>query len=208
MTPGAPSFRACGRRALLVEYPDEASTQAVLAEALRRRGQGWLPELDDLVPAARTILFDGVDHPDRLAAELTSWRPAAVAAPDGPVVEVPVTYDGPDLDLVATHCGLTPSEVVAAHTAVTHRVAFCGFAPGFAYLAGGALGRPVPRRAQPRPAVPAGAVALAGDMTGVYPRSSPGGWQLIGRTDLVVWDPHRDPPALLAPGTQVRFRAR
>lgn len=117
-------------------------------------------------------------------------------------------YDGPDLAAVAELTGLTEEEVVAAHTGSSWQVAFGGFAPGFAYLAGGDPRLQVPRRDQPRTTVPAGSVGLAGEFSGVYPRASPGGWQLIGRTDLVLWDLDRDPPALLAAGLRVRFEAR
>ena len=119
------------------------------------------------------------------------------------VVEIPVRYDGPDLADVAAHWGVDEAEVARVHAGAEYRVAFCGFAPGFGYLTG--LPREVPRRATPRTSVPAGSVALAGPYTGVYPRASPGGWQLIGTTDAVLWDHTRVPAALLAPGTRVRF---
>ena len=127
------------------------------------------------------------------------------AAPEGAVVEVAVHYDGPDLAEVADLTGLTPAEVVDAHTGTPWTVAFGGFAPGFGYLVGGDPRLRVPRREVSRPSVPAGSVGLAGEFSGVYPRPSPGGWQLIGSTDAVLWDVERDPPALLAPGTTVRF---
>jgi biotin-dependent carboxylase-like uncharacterized protein len=130
---------------------------------------------------------------------------APVAGADARVVEVPVVYDGPDLDEVAELTGLTRDEVVRAHTGTPWRVGFGGFAPGFAYLVGGDPRLRVPRRCEPRPRVPAGSVGLAGEFSGVYPQDSPGGWQLLGTTDAVLWDPDRDPPALLGPGTTVRF---
>jgi KipI family sensor histidine kinase inhibitor len=120
-------------------------------------------------------------------------------------VEIPVTYDGPDLAEVARLTGLPADEVVRRHAAAEYVVAFSGFAPGFGYLTGLPAELRVPRRDSPRTAVPAGSVAVAGEFTGVYPRRSPGGWQLLGRTDAVLWDPERDPPALLVPGTRVRF---
>ncbi len=120
-------------------------------------------------------------------------------------MEVRVRYDGPDLDEVARLTGLTVAEVVAAHTGTPWRVAFGGFAPGFAYLVGGDPRLRVPRRATPRPSVPAGSVGLAGEFSGVYPRSSPGGWQLLGTSEAPLWDERRDPPALLGPGALVRF---
>src|SRR5699024_2039294 len=124
-----------------------------------------------------------------------------------PAVTVAVAYDGPDLDDVATATGLAPEEVIAAHTGTEWTVAFTGFAPGFGYLVGGDRRLNVPRRDAPRTAVPAGSVGLAGSFSGVYPRPSPGGWQLIGRTDARLWQPDRDPPALLRPGMTVRFEA-
>lgn len=123
----------------------------------------------------------------------------------GREVVIPVTYQGPDLDEVARLTGLSAGEVVDAHTGTPWRVAFGGFAPGFAYLVGGDSRLQVPRRDAPRPRVPAGSVGLAGEFSGVYPRESPGGWQLIGRTDAVMWDVDREPPALLSAGATVRF---
>lgn len=120
---------------------------------------------------------------------------------------IDVVYDGADLDDVARLTGLSAEQVVDAHTAAPLRVGFAGFAPGFAYLIGGDRRLHVPRRAEPRTRVPAGSVGLAGEFSGVYPRETPGGWQLIGHTDAVLWDVERDPPALLVPGTWVRFRA-
>jgi KipI family sensor histidine kinase inhibitor len=120
-------------------------------------------------------------------------------------VEIEVVYDGPDLDEVGTLTGLGADGVVAAHTGTPWRVAFGGFAPGFAYLAGGDPRLEVTRRSKPRTSVPAGSVGLAGEFSGIYPRSSPGGWQLIGRTDAVLWDLDRG--ALLQPGSTVRFTA-
>jgi KipI family sensor histidine kinase inhibitor len=125
-------------------------------------------------------------------------------APDGPVVDIDVIYDGPDLDEVGRLTGLDRDGVVAAHTGTPWRVAFGGFAPGFAYLVGGDPRLDVPRREEPRTSVPAGSVGLAGEFSGIYPRSSPGGWQLIGRTDAVLWNLERG--ALLQPGGSVRFR--
>jgi KipI family sensor histidine kinase inhibitor len=121
-------------------------------------------------------------------------------------VEIPVMYDGPDFDEVLARTGLTREALVELHTGTTLTAAFCGFAPGFAYLAGLPARLHVPRRATPRTQVAAGAVGLAGEFTGVYPRASPGGWQIIGHALLPVWDPRREPPNLLAPGTRVRFK--
>lgn len=159
------------------------------------------------MPAARTVLLDGVADPDRLAAELMGWEVGPLPARVGGAIEIPVRYDGPDLAEVAALWGVSVEAAVRIHTSAEFRVAFCGFAPGFGYLTGLDERYGVPRRATPRTAVPAGSVALGGPYTGVYPRSSPGGWQLIGTTDVVLWDTGREPAALLAPGTRVRFTA-
>ncbi|MFC8955573.1 allophanate hydrolase subunit 1 [Streptomyces sp. NPDC057101] len=196
-----------GERALLVELAGGDEAEAFHAELLRRRAAGSLPAVREIVPAARTVLLDGVTDPDRLAAELTGWEVAPLPARVGTAVEIPVRYDGPDLAEVAARWGVSVEAAVRIHTAAEFRVAFCGFAPGFGYLTGLGERYEVPRRATPRTAVPAGSVALAGPYTGVYPRSSPGGWQLIGTTDAVLWDTGREPAALLAPGTRVRFTA-
>ncbi|MFJ5111670.1 5-oxoprolinase subunit PxpB [Streptomyces sp. NPDC088551] len=194
-----------GDRALLVELADGEETTAFHAELLRRRAAGVLPPVREIVPAARTVLLDGLDDPADFAAGLHGWRAEAVDTHVPDTVELPVRYDGPDLAEVAALWGVPPEEVARIHSAAEFRVAFCGFAPGFGYLTGLPARYAVPRRPTPRTAVPPGSVALAGPYTGVYPRSSPGGWQLIGTTDTVLWDPARVPAALLAPGTRVRF---
>lgn len=196
---------AVGERALLVEFGSGEETEAFHAELLRRRAAGALPAVTEIVPAARTVLLDGVEEPGRLAALVAGWEIEPLHARVEPTVDIPVRYDGPDLPDVAALWGVTPDEVARIHSATEFRVAFCGFAPGFGYLTGLPTAYGVPRRATPRTAVPAGSVAMAGPYTGVYPRSSPGGWQLIGTTDTVLWDPARRPAALLAPGTRVRF---
>ncbi|MFB8775559.1 5-oxoprolinase subunit B family protein [Streptomyces broussonetiae] len=193
-----------GDDALLVEVSSGDEAQALHAELLRRRSAGAL-SAREIVPAARTVLLDGVDDPARLAAELTASAVPPAPPRAGQVVELPVRYDGPDLPDVAAHWGVTEAEVARVHAATEFRVAFCGFAPGFGYLTGLPPRYDVPRRATPRTAVPPGSVALAGPYTGVYPRSSPGGWQLIGTTDAVLWDHARVPAALLSPGARVRF---
>jgi len=122
-------------------------------------------------------------------------------------LEVPVTYDGADLEDVAHLLRCDVAELVRRHTAEEWTVAFCGFAPGFGYLTSASQSWDVPRRPSPRTRVPAGAVALAGEFSGIYPRESPGGWQLLGRTELVPFDLSREPAALLRPGVRVRFVA-
>ncbi|MFJ5060727.1 allophanate hydrolase subunit 1 [Streptomyces nigra] len=193
-----------GDDALLVEVTSGEEARALHAELLRRLAEGSLA-VREIVPAARTVLLDGLTDPDRLAAELALSDVPSAPAHARDVVRLPVRYDGPDLGDVAAHWGVSPREVARIHADTEFSVAFCGFAPGFGYLTGLPRRYDVPRRATPRTAVPAGAVALAGPYTGVYPRSSPGGWQLIGTTDAVLWDHTRVPAALLAPGTRVRF---
>ncbi|MEU8957135.1 allophanate hydrolase subunit 1 [Streptomyces sp. NPDC048518] len=193
-----------GDRALLVELADGTEAQALHAELLRRRAAGSL-RVREIVPAARTVLLDGLDEPARVGAELPGWEIPPLPPRAGAVLEIPVRYDGPDLADVAAHWGVPVAEVARIHAAAEFRVAFCGFAPGFGYLTGLPERYGVPRRATPRTAVPQGGVALAGPYTGVYPRASPGGWQLIGSTDAVLWDPAREPAALLSPGVRVRF---
>ncbi|KUL38445.1 allophanate hydrolase [Streptomyces sp. NRRL F-4489] len=194
-----------GEHGLLIELDRAGDAEALHAELLRRAADGTLPGVREIVPAARTVFLDGLADPGALAAQLPGWRVPPPAAGDRPPVEIPVRYDGPDLADVAALWGVTPEDVVRLHSGTAFRVAFCGFAPGFGYLTGLPVRLHVPRRATPRTRVPVGSVGLAGPYTGVYPRSSPGGWQLIGRTDAVLWDPRREPAALLAPGTPVRF---
>ncbi|MFI9153133.1 allophanate hydrolase subunit 1 [Streptomyces sp. NPDC053367] len=193
-----------GDDALLVEVSSGEQAEALHAELLRRRAEGSL-RVRELVPAARTVLLDGLADPARLASELTATKLPPVPPRARAVIELPIRYDGPDLADVAAHWGVAEREVARIHAGTEFRVAFCGFAPGFGYLTGLPPRYEVPRRATPRTAVPAGAVALAGPYTGVYPRSSPGGWQLIGTTDAVLWDHTRVPAALLSPGARVRF---
>jgi KipI family sensor histidine kinase inhibitor len=162
----------------------------------------------ELVPAARTVLVAVRPGSAGLAAvrEVLAEPGEEVATTEsGRRVTIPVRYDGADLGLVARTAGIEPSEVIALHSGAEYVVAFLGFAPGFGYLTG--LPEPLcqPRLDEARPAVPAGAVAVAGEYTAVYPRASPGGWRLIGRTELAMFDPEADPPAVLAPGDRVRF---
>lgn len=212
-TTGVPvRFLPMGESAWLVETDDIDAVLALDAALapLADAGDGVWAEVDDLVPAARTLLVVA-RRTTNLADLATQIRAAATRADrSGPAqtagdVEIPVRYDGPDLAEVAERTGLSPAEVVAAHTGTPWRVGFGGFAPGFAYLVGGDPRLEVARRSEPRTKVPVGAVGLAGEFSGIYPRESPGGWQLIGSTDVVLWDADRDPPALLAPGTTVRF---
>lgn len=194
-----------GDAAVLVELADLAEAGRLYA-SLRAEP---LPGVLDVIPATRTVLVTldrAVTGPEQAAAALRSRSPAGAPDPGrGELVELPTHYDGPDLAEVATLTGLAEADVIRRHAGREWTVAFCGFAPGFAYLTDGDPALRVPRRKTPRTAVPAGAVGLADGFSGAYPRRMPGGWQLIGRTDAPLWDLDRDPPALLPPGTRVRF---
>jgi KipI family sensor histidine kinase inhibitor len=218
----------CGEHAVLVELDGLEEVMALdhAARAAVAAGDAAFADVIDIIPAARTLLLmvrEGAKvapvrtalttlalPPTTLPAEPPDGRAAAAGdsawpAADRPTVEIPVQYDGPDLDEVCKLTGLTRDEVVNAHTRTLWRVAFTGFSPGFAYLCGGDSRLQVPRRSEPRTSVPAGSVGLAGDFSAVYPRSTPGGWQLLGHTAAVLWDVDRQPPALLQPGWTVRF---
>ncbi|KUI22437.1 allophanate hydrolase [Mycobacterium sp. GA-1285] len=212
---GAIPIRDYGDRALLLECDTTADVLA-WTDAIRRAD---LPGVLDIVPASRTVLVKlagpryQAPTRQRLGGLPIDVDPQAELRPpaDGRAdLTIDVVYDGPDLDEVARLTGLTRDDVVAAHTGSLWRVAFGGFAPGFAYLVGGDRRLEVPRRSEPRTQVPVGAVGLAGEFSGVYPRESPGGWQLIGRTSkdqAVLWDIKRDNPALLTSGMWIQFRA-
>jgi len=195
-----------GDEAVLVDV-DDGPSPAALAAAVTAAGS---PAVVEVVPAAVTVLIrttPGADLADvaRLVHECAGRADDVDPAGGAEELVVPVVYDGQDLADVAEHTGLAVPDVVAAHTGQLWTVAFCGFAPGFGYLAGLPGELHVPRRDTPRTAVEPGSVGIAGEFTGVYPRPSPGGWQLLGRTDLPVWDLGRQPPALLRPGVRVRF---
>ena len=197
-------FLPVGSTAILVELADLDETLALFASLASRPAAG----IEEVVPAARTLMIrfrPDLVSPEALAAELRGRDRTARAEPSGRSVEVPVHYTGEDLEEVAHLLGIGPEEVVRRHTARDYTVAFTGFAPGFGYLVGGDPGLHVPRRRSPRTRIPAGAVALAGEFSGIYPQASPGGWQIIGVTSLAMWDLGRRPPALLQPGTRVRF---
>lgn len=224
---------ATGESAVLVDFPAGVAdsergspvSSAVLPFVRAAEDDPDRPAgIEDIIPAACTVLVgfrrsavtqDAVTAwcsaiADRIEVEPDAHTPGSgsrTTARADPAVTVMVTYDGPDLDDVSAATGLSPDAVISAHTGTPWTVAFTGFAPGFGYLIGGDHRLDVPRRTTPRTAVPAGSVGLAGTFSGVYPRPSPGGWQLIGRTDTRLWQPERDPPALLRPGMTVRFEA-
>jgi len=193
-----------GPTAVLLE--DVGADPAAWCVGFRALG---LPGVVDVVPAAGTVLirWDSEAALDAARSALASVRAATGGGDRTDQIVIPVTYDGDDLESVAEAVGRPVDEVVALHSTADYSVAFCGFAPGFAYLTGLPAELRLPRHRTPRTSVPAGAVAIAAEYSAVYPRSSPGGWHLLGTTALSLFDPHRDPPALLEPGVRVRFVA-
>ncbi|WOO96665.1 urea amidolyase family protein [Micrococcus terreus] len=203
------SVRWAGTRALLVECADLPDVLALHAHLAAHPLRGQL----EATGAAGTVLvtFESVERARAAVGTLRELTPDAARDQDARAVEIPVVYDGEDLAELTHLTGRSGEELIAAHSGTIWRAAFGGFAPGFAYLTP-EPGSPwegidVPRRSSPRTAVPAGSVAVAGGFSAVYPSRSPGGWQLIGHTDAVLWDLHRDPPALIRPGDLVRYTA-
>ncbi|MGW6171912.1 5-oxoprolinase subunit B family protein [Arthrobacter sp. NPDC055138] len=198
-----------GEGALLAEFP---TLDDVLAH-YTALSASTPPGVTELVPAARTILVTFAAPASTAVVRhwLEQTAPhdveAGTAADPGDVLTLEVDYSGQDLPEVARLLGVSEAEVVRRHQQCEWMAAFTGFAPGFAYLVTPENPLQVPRLAEPRTRVPAGSVGLAGEFSGVYPSASPGGWQLIGRTDARLWDAAREQPALIAPGTRVRFRA-
>lgn len=202
-----------GDRGLLLQF-DRTADVLAWTGALQALEPAALPGVVDIVPASHTVLVKlaGPGYQAGIRRRLATLDVAPVAietltpSREADVV-IDVVYDGPDLAEVAERVGMTVAQLINAHTATPWRVGFGGSTPGFAYLLGGDPRLRVPRRAELRAAVPAGSVALAGEFSGIYPRRWPGGWQLIGRTDAVLWDLDRPAPALLTPGLSVQFRA-
>ncbi len=224
--PAAQSWLPVGRRGVLLDLDSGREDEpAALARAVRRLADELDVALSEVVPGAATLLVlaTGPEGLQLLLAALpglaagagsgsdssgsdSSRSDSSVSDSSGPVVEIAVRYDGPDLQTVADAAGLSVPEVVRLHSSGTYRAAFTGFAPGFAYLTGLDPALRLPRRDSPRSAVPAGSLAVADAYTAVYPRRSPGGWHLLGTVDAQMFDLGRNPPALVSPGQAVRFR--
>ena len=191
----------------------DAFTSRAVAAAIASLAAAALPGVIDITPTFNTVavVFDPLRAcPGDLSAAIQARlrRLEVVVPATGAIVEIPVAYggdDGPDLAAVAAHARLDPEEVVRLHAAADHVVGMIGFAPGFPYLLGLPAALAIPRRATPRTCVPAGSVAITERQTGIYPRTSPGGWHVIGRTPRAMFDADRDPPALLRAGDVVRF---
>lgn len=212
----SPSLRAypLGDSAVTIAFGSVRSTELLtqIHEAARALEAAQLPHVEDVVPAylAVTVFYDAIHVSyEEIAATLLDAceRPQrqAAKAPEVRHHVIPVHYNGMDLEFVAASTGLSVSDVIARHTGRTYSVDLLGFVPGYAYLSELDPALHLPRRAQPRPRVSAGSVAIAAAQTGVYPLDTPGGWHIIGRTETVMFDPAREPPALLRPGDTVRF---
>ena len=207
-----PRLHLLGDAALLCELPAPATlVQQQRIWALAALAQRW-PGVGEVLPGMNnlTLTFDptAIDLDVLMAQVLQAWPKLSAKAVEGRRVEIPVAYGGehgPDLADVAAHTGFTPAEVVRRHSAGEYVVYLLGFLPGFAFMGGLAPELATPRRAEPRTAVPARSVGIGGEQTGIYPLVSPGGWQLIGRTSLELFDPAAESPTLLRPGDRVRF---
>ncbi len=198
--------RVAGERAVVLDCgPEAAGTAASARELAARLGVA----VSDVVPGASTVLVVTANpvHLQRFLGSLDELPPPRKSARSGGVIEIPTRYDGPDLAETAAATGLSVDAVVARHSAVTYEAAFTGFAPGFAYLSGLDPALRMPRRSSPRPRVPPGSVAIADAYTAIYPRASPGGWHLLATTDATLFDASRESPALITPGSRVRFVA-
>lgn len=191
-----------GTRAVLAEFESLADVMA----AAHAWQSAAFPGVVEVVPAARTVLVvhDATFDRESLQRPIAAQTPGAI----GELVTIDVVYDGEDLAAVAEALDMTPDDVVRVHASAEYVCAFCGFMPGFSYLTGLDARLMLPRRATPRTRVPAGSVAIAAEFSAVYPVESPGGWHLLGHTDATMWSDDREPPALLPPGTRVKFQPR
>ncbi|HWX01168.1 5-oxoprolinase subunit PxpB [Collimonas sp.] len=209
-----PVIQALGENALILNTGASATLECQQRLwAIAAKAAHW-PHVRDVVPGMNnlTILFDPLASDGRQLAEKlqAAWDADSISQKTGRKIEIPVVYggdSGPDLEQVARHTGLAPGEIVKRHTAAEYIVYFIGFQPGFPYLGGLDPKLATPRRSEPRLLVPAGSVGIGGSQTGIYPAASPGGWQLIGRSELQLFDPGASPPTLLQPGDRVRFVA-
>jgi KipI family sensor histidine kinase inhibitor len=212
IAPDTPVIDRLGDEALIVTFGDTISWEVgteVRAAADRIRAM-QADSVTDVVPAYTTlaVYFDSTRTGFDVVADVVTRALGGLAdipVPDSRLIEIPVSYDGPDLSDVAERTGLKIAEVIERHSSRTYRAYMSGFVPGFAYL--GDLDRSLvlPRRITPRVRVPAGSVAIAGEQTAVYPLETPGGWHLIGTTDARLFDATRREPALIRPGDSVRF---
>lgn len=210
-----PRLLPVGDSAILIEWADEINDEVndrvhALAHAIRDQNRDGIT---DLIPAYSSLLisYDSIKisyAQTRSMLEVLLNSPQSLVARPSHLIEIPTHYGnefGPDLEFIAKHKGISASQVIRLHASTTYRVYMLGFVPGFAYLGSVPQEIAVPRLETPRTRVPAGSVGIAGRQTGVYPVESPGGWRLIGRTEIKLFDPTQDPPSLLQPGDRVRF---
>ena len=214
MTVNNPVAQPLGDSAITITFGSERSPQLLhhVHAAARSLGSAGIPHVHDVVPGyvGLTVFYDPLGTTYReiapqLVRECERVGQEPVARREKREHVIPVRYDGIDLESVATATGLSTNRVIAMHAARTYTVDLLGFVPGFAYLSELDPALQIPRRPQPRPRVAAGSVAIAGAQTAVYPLDTPGGWHIIGSTTTVMFDPTREPPALLSPGDSVRF---
>jgi len=209
-----PVIQALGENALILNTGANATLECQQRLwAIAAKAAHW-PHVRDVVPGMNnlTILFDPLASDGQQLAEKlqAAWDADSISQKAGRKIDIPVAYggdNGPDLEQVARHTGLSAAEIVKRHSAAEYIVYFIGFQPGFPYLGGLDPKLATPRRDEPRLLVPAGSVGIGGSQTGIYPAASPGGWQLIGRSELQLFDPGANPPTLLQPGDRVRFVA-
>ncbi len=205
---GTPNFHRVGEAAVVLECNERGVATQRRMWALARDARAW-PYVREAVTGAGnlTLAFqcDAIGYEAVREQLARAWESARDDVASTRTIEVPVRYDGEDLPTVALARSLSEDDVIALHAGGNYVVSFVGFLPGFAYLDGLDARLHVSRRAQPRMRVPAGSVAIAGSQSGIYPFDSPGGWHIIGRTELRMFDPDRDPAGLLQPGDAVRF---
>ncbi len=213
------TFLDAGEQGLVVEFgtriDPEVNRRVHRAGALITAAR--IPGIIEIVPTYRSLLvyFDPLatarrELGERIRTLIGDGGPEEAAARPGRVIEIPVGYGGelgPDLDFVASHTGLPPEEVIAIHISVPYLVYMIGFTPGFPYLGGMSERIATPRLEKPRTAIPGGSVGIAGSQTGIYPIASPGGWQIIGRTPVKLFDPAAAAPFLFAAGDHLQFKA-
>ena len=198
-------MRTAGEDGLLIELPD---VEAVHALADLIRGHDDADRLTELIPAARTVMLIGPrDVLTRIGDDVQNFEPSAASVGNPRTIEIPVRYDGADLEDIATRVGLSIEEIIAAHSGAVYSVDFFGFSPGLAYISGTPQAIRVPRRDNPRTRVPVGAVAIANEYTVIYPAATPGGWSIIGSLDgPPMWDTDADPPTRVGLGDRIEFR--
>jgi TIGR00370 family protein len=214
MTPAAPQLHPLGDSAITISIADsvDRKTTEQARQMAHRLRTARIPHVDEVVPAytAVTVFYDALhisfrELSEKITSAIDAGQPNPADAPPARHHSIPVRYDGMDLDAVAEAVNLSRDDVIAIHSAPTYTVDLLGFVPGFAYLSEVDARLELPRREQPRPRVPAGSVAIASRLTGIYPFETPGGWHILGNTTQTLFDPRRDDPSLFRAGDTVKF---